>query len=96
MHPGSPYTVLVEQWRSLMDALERADEVVVAGYALPDEDAYGRFLIQEAIAGRRGRPIQRLYFYELADKQSNTAKKLSDVFRPLAPPIWLGPVRPHA
>ena len=89
--PLTPYTVLVEQWSNFMEALVKTDDVVVAGYGFPDDDAYGRFLIQEAIARRR-RGLRRLCFYELKDAHTAMSVKLLAIFK-VARPEWRGPVK---
>ena len=94
-HAGSPYTVLMEQWKCFMDALAAADEVVIAGYNFPDDDGYGRFLVKEAIA-RRGRLLRRLYFYELDKAQVGMSAKLDQIFKPGTTPIFRGPVTRYA
>ena len=79
--PQNPYAVLEGQWKAFMDALQETDDLVVAGYSLPDDDAYGRFLIQEAIA-RRSHRVQQVYFYAKADSEDTMALKLKDTFHP--------------
>ena len=88
--PSSPYTVLVEQWATFMEAIVNADDVVVAGYGFPNDDAYGRFLIQEAVA-RRTKAIHRLCFYERECAHTAMSATLSKLFKVVSPE-WLGPV----
>lgn len=89
-HP-EVYFILMDQWRCLMDALEEADEVIVAGYNFPDDDVYGRFLIKEAIA-KKGRLFRRLYFYELDKAEATMRSRLNEIFRPGTTQIFRGPV----
>lgn len=56
------YDTVMGHWRALGDAIAAADEIIAVGYSFPDEDAYGRFLITEAVR-RRGSRRWRLSLY---------------------------------
>jgi hypothetical protein len=89
--PRNPHAVVCEQWSDLMGAIETADEVIVAGYSFPDDDTYGRFLVQEAVS-RRCEPLKRVRFYDIDSARASMTDKLVDILQPAARPIYLGPV----
>jgi hypothetical protein len=50
------FDLVASQWAEAVSAIERASEVVIAGYRFPPEDAYGRFLLREAVRRRTPPP----------------------------------------
>ncbi|WP_298438809.1 hypothetical protein [Geobacter sp.] len=73
---GSPlvHEVIMQQWRSVVEAMRDAEKVIILGYCFPIEDQYGRFLFQEGIRlrSKQSNPL-RVEFYELPDKADKTA-----------------------
>lgn len=61
------HAIVMAQWATFLRGLTEASEVCVLGYSFPKEDAYGRFLMREAIR-RRTRPITRVDLYEVPTK----------------------------
>lgn len=61
---GPQHAVVMAQWATFLRGLTESDEICVLGYSFPKEDAYGRFLMREAIR-RRTRPIKRVDLHEV-------------------------------
>jgi hypothetical protein len=75
------YECIMLQWRTLCDAMARADDVVVAGYGFPPEDQYGRFLLQEA-ARRRPARIRALELWMLREANAGVIRNILEVLGP--------------
>jgi hypothetical protein len=92
---GNLHETISDQWRETMDALSRATEVVVVGYRFPPEDAYGRFLLREAI---RKRPLNTglptISYYALPEDRSAVEEAFRDIFSSAANYQFMGKVEP--
>ena len=79
-HPKVHETIS-SQWRETVDALSEATEVVVIGYSFPAEDAYGRFLLSEAV---RKRPpnmeLPEIRYYSLQKDRDQLEKTFREIF----------------
>ena len=77
---GSPqvFQTIARQWRALVEAIRDADSVVIVGYSFPQEDQYGRFLLQEGMRLRES--SLTVEFFELEDKIPERGKAILDVF----------------
>ena len=67
------YKLISFQWRETVEVLSKATEIIVAGYSFPREDAYGRFLLREAVLRRPKAmelPIICYYAKNCADYES--------------------------
>lgn len=73
------FTTIQEQWKAVVRAVSDADSLVILGYGFPKEDQYGRFLMQEGVRRRKGRSLD-IAFYELEERQSQTAMQIVEVF----------------
>ena len=78
------FTVIMNQWRAVVEAVRDADVVVVAGYGFPVEDQYGRFLFQEGVRQRR-KPLKRVEYYNV-DRKSEAA--IREIFGPGTKVVW--------
>jgi hypothetical protein len=72
------FTVVTCQWKALVDALIKANTVVIVGYSFPREDMYGRFMFKEAMRNRKSK--LHIQYFELPDKASELCKEIVDVF----------------
>ena len=94
------FDLVAAQWAEAMSAIEWATEVVIAGYRFPPEDAYGRFLLREAVR-RRSLPRPSIRFYELDDckrvpnPRDVTQQAIASIWGP-PPADYEGPIGPHA
>lgn len=69
-HARRVFEVILEQWRTLANAVATADRIVVLGYSFPKEDAYGRFFFREGMAMRQGRPLEVEVYSRSMDGQA--------------------------
>ena len=74
------HQTIISQWRAAVEAVRRADEVVVVGYSFPLEDQYGGFLFHEAARSRSSQAPLRVEFFELESNAFEIARRLVDVF----------------
>lgn len=72
------YTVVMSQWKAVVDAVKKAEVFVVVGYSFPKEDQYGRFLFREAIRVRCSPP--RIEYYELPARAAATEASILEAF----------------
>jgi hypothetical protein len=70
------------QWEVLIAGLREADEVVMAGYRLPKEDHYARFLMQEAVR-RRAVPINTVRVFNRPTNRGDLECQAHQVFHPV-------------
>ena len=57
--PAALVEALTWQWRQLINAISKAEELVVLGYRFPSDDAYGNRMLQEGVRRRPdGRPLR--------------------------------------
>lgn len=98
-HIPEIFSVVVCQWKALIDALIKADTVVMVGYSFPREDLYGRFLIKEAVRKRKTRKRKtklNIQYFELPDKAPEISKEIVSVFGDeIACLEYMGEVKPH-
>lgn len=88
------YNAIAAQWRGVVETVFRADTIFILGYSFPNEDQYGKFLIQEGLRRRKLNRGIRIELYELKDKESERAKELSAIFGShLRELIFRGPVK---
>ena len=73
------FTTIQEQWKAVVGAICDADSLVILGYSFPREDQYGRFLMQEGARRRNGRRLD-IAFYELEERQPQSAMQIAEVF----------------
>jgi len=73
------FTTIQDQWKAVVKAISSADSLIIVGYSFPREDQYGRFLMQEGVRQRNGRRLD-IAFYELEDRQPQTAMQIAEVF----------------
>jgi hypothetical protein len=76
---GHSRALIAEQWREVIDAISRATTIIFVGYSLPAEDAYGRFLFEEALRRRRPRaiaPVVRYYSRSASGKVTDNLESL--------------------
>jgi hypothetical protein len=88
------FEVVRRQWLAFVEAVRKADEIVVAGYSFPQEDHHGRFLLREAIRQRRQDAGSiSLQYYELAARMAEVGKAILETFGQKNIQIqWRGPV----
>jgi len=88
------YSVVINQWREVVEAIRKARDIVVVGYSFPEGDHYGRFLFREAVSMRSCGRIEHVSFYEKSDYQirQRMCHVLQSVFHPTVPPEWKGEV----
>lgn len=85
------------QWKALVEALAKADDVIVMGYSFPAEDQYGRFLFREALRSRSGSRALRLHLFELDEHAARRSHDIREVFgAALGELHYCGPIRPKA
>ncbi|MCY4387419.1 MAG: hypothetical protein OXC18_09990 [Desulfurellaceae bacterium] len=72
------FDTIVRQWRTVVEAIRDADSVVVVGYSFPQEDEYGRFLLQEGMRLRNSR--LSVEFFELQNKKCEREKAIQSAF----------------
>lgn len=77
---GSPqvFTTVAKQWKAVVEAIRDADSVVTVGYSFPQEDRYGRFLMQEGTRLRNS--SLTVEFFELECKRLEREEAIRDVF----------------
>lgn len=75
------YECIILQWRTLCDAVTRADDVIVAGDSFPPEDQYGRFLLREA-ARRRSARIRTLELWMPWEANAGVIRNVLEVLGP--------------
>jgi hypothetical protein len=84
------FTVIMHQWRGVVEAVRDADQLVVVGYSFPKEDQYGRFLFQEGLRLRGTNPIRRIEYYNTT---AESRASILDVFGHVGTEVvWKGPV----
>ncbi len=83
------FSVIMHQWRGVVEAVRDADELVVVGYSFPKEDQYGSYLFREACRQRGTKPIRRIEYYNKDDQEESLRK----VFRHVRKIVPRGPVR---
>jgi hypothetical protein len=106
LHPSEkdwgldPVWTCMDYYAKLQEAID-ADALVVVGYSFPtscpQEDQYGRFLIQEGVRLRRRDQKNKLTieFFELKDKAGEREQAIMDAFEGrVAKPIYRGEVEP--
>ena len=72
------FNTIIRQWRAVVEAIRDADSVVVVGYSFPQEDKYGRFLLEEGTRLRSsGLTVE---FFELQDKKSERKEAIRSAF----------------
>ncbi len=80
VQPAELVEVLNFQWQRFVDAVARADELVVLGYRFPPEDSYGNRLLQEAIRLRPVTPRLKVQLhlpnYECKGVKKNVAEMI--------------------
>ena len=77
-HIPEIYSVVTCQWKALLDALIKADTLVIVGYSFPREDLYGRFMFKEAMRQRKTK--LNIQYFELLDKAPEISKEIVSVF----------------
>lgn len=73
------HQLIAEQWREVIDAISKATTIVFVGYSLPAEDAYGRFLFEEALRRRRPlviAPVVKYYSRSASGKVTDNLESL--------------------
>ncbi len=90
---GSPqvFQTIAKQWRVLVEAIRDADSVVIVGYSFPQEDQYGRFLLQEGMRLRNsGLSVE---FFELQDEKRKRKEAIRSAFGSrIGNPVYRGAV----
>jgi hypothetical protein len=77
---GNLHDVVAGQWRETVEAISQAAEIVVSGYSFPKEDAYGRFLFQEAFRSRkRDMDLPKLRYYSLCKDRKAVRQAIRDI-----------------
>lgn len=80
---GEPglHGLIASQWVEAVDAISRAEEIVVVGYRFPREDEYGRFLLREAV-GKRAPLLAppSLRYFSLGRDRNAFERAFRDVF----------------
>jgi hypothetical protein len=90
------FDVVTKQWKALVDAIIKANTVVIVGYRFPPEDLYGRFMFKEAMRRRKKNLRLRIQYFELPDKASELCKEIVDVFGcKISRFEYMGKVEPH-
>ena len=84
------FTVIMNQWQAVVEAVRTAGTIVVLGYGFPKEDEYGRFFCKEGVR-QRHRPLKRVEYYNVS-RESGCA--IREVFGEEAKVVWKGPVTP--
>lgn len=91
-HTPAVHETLVEQWKAVIAALQRAEVMIVVGYSFPKEDCYGHFLVREALRRRDG-PVA-VEFYSSRDSAEQWAREQEEEFAGMiAKPRYRGEVR---
>ena len=77
---GSPevFETIRRQWRAVVEVIRDAASVAVVGYSFPEEDQYGRFLLQEGMR-LRNRELT-IEFFELQSRMSERGRAIWDAF----------------
>ncbi len=89
----SVFDAIITQWRTVVEAIGKAEILVVLGYSFPVEDGYGRFLLQEGLRPRA--QALRIEFFEVEDREADRAHEISNLFRvPVQELRYRGPVKP--
>jgi hypothetical protein len=95
--PGVFDVIAKQQWRAVVAAVRDADVLLVVGYSFPNEDQYGRFLMQEGMRMRKGNRKLSIEFFELKDKVPERTKEIMDTFGPcIGRLVYRGEVEPHS
>jgi hypothetical protein len=89
------YEAFADQWAAVVDAIAGATSLTVMGYRFPSEDAYGRFLLREAVR-RRTAPMPPIDYYALETDRAELERALREVFGQEVRCSFLGPVEPAA
>jgi hypothetical protein len=74
--PPELVEVLNFQWARFIDAVSKADDLLVFGYSFPLDDSYGNRLLQEAIRRRPGTPRLKVQLYLPNDECREVKEKL--------------------
>jgi hypothetical protein len=61
------YETIADQWAEAVSATRQAVELIVAGYGFPPEDAYGHFLLREAVRQRGTSFVPSIVYYSERD-----------------------------
>jgi hypothetical protein len=91
-HTPAVHETMVDQWKTVIGALQRADTMVVVGYSFPKEDCYGHFLVREALRRREG-PLA-VEFYSSKENAEKWAREQEEEFAGMIlSPRYRGEVR---
>lgn len=88
------YRTICSQWREVVSALARTNELVVAGYRFPPEDLYGRFLFREAARKRAAGTAPPIMYYALNEDRSDIEDAFRDIFGKSVNYTYMGKVEP--
>jgi hypothetical protein len=73
---------IADPWREALAALSGATVLDVVGYRFPPEDAYGRFLIREALRTRPPAPPPRIRYFALEKDRASFESAFRELFGP--------------
>jgi hypothetical protein len=84
------FTVIMNQWQAVVEAVRDADVIIVLGYSFPKEDEYGRFFFREGMR-QRGKPLKRIEYYNTS---RDSACAIREVFGEEPKIVWKRRVTP--
>jgi hypothetical protein len=90
--PSALVQTLAFQWTQLVDAVFRADELVVLGYSFPADDAYGNRMFQEGVRRRPDNGAIQTHIY-VKDDCIEVRSRLRQLLPPSSVAECLGPLK---
>jgi hypothetical protein len=84
------FRLIMDQWKTVVEAFRDATVIVVVGYSFPKEDHYGRFLFAEGLRQRR-KNLKKVEYYNVS---RSSERAIREVFGYTTKVVWRREVKP--